>query len=151
MGNIIAAGASIGVPLLTTSVVVPYIFHPHRWGGVPWKEPNFIFLGLVSFIVNVIILMMLGTLSGLMTTKKECNRTNLGRSIKRSLWIVVGYIIGNILLALFPFIKVPLLPLVIWMPYAGWLVHGFLVSIPILFCGAIANGMLRNEVCRGIR
>ena len=148
MGNFLASGLSIGVPLVNHLVTVPYLFHPHRWGGVPWSEPNFIFKGIISFILNVVVLMVIGTFSGLMTTKKECRKTNLTRSIKRSLWLVIGYIIGNLILFALPFIKAPLLAFSLWMPYAGWLVHGLCVAISVMWFGAIGNSILRNEVCR---
>ena len=150
MGNIIAASASIGVPLMTKTVVTPYIFHPLRWGGIPWSQPHWIIMALVTFIVNVILLMFIGTVSGMMSTKKLCNKINLVRSIKRSLWIVMGYVVGNIMLAILPFVKAPILALTLWMPYAGWIVHGLCVAIFVLFFGAIGNSMLRNEVCRGL-
>lgn len=147
MGNIVASGLSIGVPLANHLLTIPYIFHPHRWGGVPWSEPNFLFKGIVTFTLNILVLMIIGTISGLMTTKKECNKTNIIRSIKRSLWLVMGYVLGNLILFLFPFIKAPFLPFTLWLPYAGWLVHGFCVSVFVLFFGAMGNSILRQEVC----
>lgn len=147
MGNLLAATASIGVPLFTHTVTLPFLFHPLRWGGVPWAEPHWILLGLLTFILNVCTLMVLGTMSGLMTTKGMCNRTDVLRSIKRSLWVVLGYIIGNLFLFVFPFVKAPFLVFGLWLPYAGWLVHGFLVSIFILLTGSVGNTMLRSEVC----
>jgi hypothetical protein len=147
MGNIVASGLSIGVPLANHLVTIPYIFHPHRWGGVPWSEPNFLFKGIITFALNTLVLMIIGTISGLMTTKKECNKTNIARSIKRSLWLVMGYVLGNLMLFIFPFIKAPFLPFTLWLPYAGWLVHGFCVSVVVLFFGAMGNSILRQEVC----
>jgi len=147
MGNIIAATSSIGIPLFNHLVTIPYIFHPQRWGGIPWKEPNFILLSLITMIFNVVCLMLIGTISGLMTTKQKCRKTNLLKSIKRSLWVAVGYIIGNMVMMLLPFIKSPLLVLSLWMPYAGWIIHGICVSLFVLLFGSIGNSKLRNEVC----
>jgi hypothetical protein len=147
MGNLIAASSSIGIPLFNHLVTVPYLFHPHKWGGEPWKQPHFVILGLVTFALNVISLMLMGTISGMMTTKKECQKINLRESIRRSLWVVLGYMVGNLALMLMPFIKAPILVMGLWMPYAGWLVHGLCVSAFVLFFGAIGNGMLRKEIC----
>lgn len=151
MGNLLACTASIGVPLFTKTVTMPFIFHPTRWGGIPWAAPHWIITGLLTFLLNAVTLMLLGTVSGLMTTKKDCNKAEVLPSIHRSLWLVFGYVIGNLLLFIFPFIKAPFLVFSLWLPYAGWLVHGFLVAIVMLFFGAIGNSMLRGEVCRNIR
>ena len=151
MGNIITASTSTIIPLFNHLVTVPYLMHPHRWGGVPWKEPGFFYVAIIGFLVNILSLMIMGTISGLMTTKKECRKTNISRSIKRSLWIVAGYLFGNGVLTFLPFIKAPLLIFLFWVPYAGWVVHGILVSMFILIFGAMGNSMLREEVCRGIR
>jgi hypothetical protein len=147
MGNILASIGSIWVPLFTHLVTVPFIFHPLRWGGIPWGQPHWLLLGIVTFLCNAITLMGLGTISGLMTTKKECNRTNILRSIKQSLWLVLGFVIGNLIMFLLPFLKVPVLLLTLWLPYAGWIAHGICVFPAVLFCGALGNGMLRGAVC----
>ena len=151
MGNLMAAVASIGVPLFTHSVTVPFLFHPSRWGGMPWHEPSWLVLGIVTLLCNVATLMGLGTLSGLMTTKRECNKMDPLLSVQRSIWLVVGYIVGNIFLLVMPFIKAPFLPFTFWLPYSAWLVHGFLLSGWILLFGAIGNSVLRQNVCRGVR
>lgn len=148
MGNFLATSASIGVPLFNNLVTVPYIFHPDRLGGMPWSEPSWIWLAFVTAVVNIITLMFLGTISGLMTTKKKCGKVDLFKSFHRSLWIVMGYFIGNTVLFMAPFIKAPLLPFMVMIPYGGWIVHGILVAISILFFGATGNAILRNEVCK---
>ena len=150
MGNAIATSSSIIVPLFNHLVTVPYLFHPQRWGGIPFKEPNVLFLGFIGFLANILSLMMLGTISGMMTTKKKCRKTNIMWTIKRSLWVVLGYYVGNLFLMVFPFVKAPLLIFTLWMPYAGWIVHGIFVGVFIMLFGAMGNSMLRNEVCRGI-
>lgn len=150
MGNAITTVSSIYVPLINHLVTVPYLFHPHRWGGVPFKQPNFLYLGFIGLMVNIASLMIIGTVSGMMSTSKECRKINIIRSIKRSLWIVLGYYMGNLFLTFFPFVKAPALLMTVWLPYSGWIVHGMFVSAFILFFGAMGNSILRNEVCRGI-
>lgn len=141
------AASSIGIPLFNHLVTIPYLFHPQRWGGIPWKEPNFLVMGLVTFILNVLCLMGVGTISGLMTTERECRQTDLWKSIRRSLWVVVGFVVGQIAIFFMPFVKAPLLAFSLWMPYAGWIIHGICVSVFVLFFGAIGNALLRAEVC----
>lgn len=147
MGNIITAVSSIGIPLFNHLVTIPYLLHPNRWGGIPWKTPHFMYLSVLKFIINTISLMIMGTLSGMMSTSKECRKTDLLLSIKKSLWVVLGYIIGSVVMTFLPFIKSPLLTLTVWMPYAGWIIHGICVSVFVLFFGAIGNSKLRKSIC----
>jgi hypothetical protein len=148
MGNLIAAGLSIGVPLTTHLVTVPYILHPTRWGGLPWSPPGAIKLSILTFISNMVLLIIIGTLSGTMSTKQRCRKYDVGKSMSKSIWIIIGFLVGNITLAFAPVIKAPLLSSTLWMPYAGWLSHGLIVAIFVMFFGAVGQRKLRNEVCR---
>lgn len=147
MGNILAAGASVFIPLINHVITVPYIFHPLRWGGIPWSEPNGLVIGIVTKLLNILMLMIAGTISGIMSTKRKCDRMDVYMAIKRSMWLILGYTIGNMVLAVAPFIKVPVLMFTIWLPYAGWIAHGLCVSAFVLLFGAMGNMKLRGEVC----
>jgi len=147
MGNFISSITSIGVPLFNHLVTIPFIFHPHRWGGLPFTNPSGLYLTFITVIINVISLMIIGTVSGIMSTKQACRKSKIFMSIKRSIWVVLGYITGNIILHILPFLKVPLLPFMITIPYGGWLVHGILVALPILLFGSVGNTLLRDELC----
>jgi len=147
MGNLLVTGASIFVPLINNVVVAPYLLHPYNLGGLPWREPHWLFLGAFTFMLNIIVLMLLSMISGTMNTLNGCKKINFKKALKRSLWIVLGYIVGNITVFTMPFIKAPLLTIGIWLPYAGWLIHGFLVAPSIMFFGAMGNTVLRSDVC----
>lgn len=148
MGNLIAAGLSTFVPLTTHLVTIPYILHPERWGGMPWREPSAVTYTLLTMLSNVILMMMLGTLSGMMTTKQKCNRSDVRKSMWRSIYGVIGFIIGSIVLAVAPVIKAPALSFFSsWLPYAGWIVHGAIVAIFVLVFGAFGNNSVRRAVC----
>lgn len=147
MGNFLACTASIGVPLLTKLVTIPFLLHPTRWGGIPWKEPHWAFMGFMTVFLNLLSIMILGTLSGMMTTEQACRKHDILQSFRRSTWLVLGYLVGNALLMIFPFIKVPFLLFGMWLPYAGYLIHGFLVSIVMMFFGAMGNTILRAQIC----
>lgn len=148
MGNLIATTLSVFVPLFNNLVTVPYIFHPNVFGGVPWTEPNWIVFGFVTYLVNLLSLSFLATMSGIMSTKTECNKTDWFKSFKRSFWFITGYIIGNIVLWILPFLKAPFLPFVVMIPYGGWLLHGAYLSVFMLIFGALGNQVLRDDVCR---
>ena len=148
MGNLLAATASVFVPLVNSLVIVPFIFHPDRWGTIPWHPPNWIFLGLVTFILNITALMILGTISGMMTTRNKCNKISVLQSVRRSMWLITGWLVGNLVLTVLPFLKAPLLAVGLWMPYAGWLIHGIMVAFFVLLFGAAGNSVLRDDVCK---
>jgi uncharacterized protein YacL len=147
MGNLLVASTSTFVPLFNHLVTIPYLYHPQRWGGIPWVEPGGITVGILEFVFNIITLLIMGTLSGMMTTQRECNKINVRYSIKRSLWVILGYLVGNTIVYLLPFIKAPVLAMLIWMPYAGWVAHGLLVAFSVLLFGAMGNAYQRWEIC----
>ena len=147
MGNFIVTTGSVFIPLFTKLVTVPYFYHPHHWGGIPWEEPGGIGLNIVSFIFNVLTLAILATVSGMMTTERECRKYKVWKSMKRSIWAILGYIIGNIVIFMLPVVKAPLLAIFAWLPYAGYLVHGMMVSAFVMLFGALGNQVLRMQVC----
>lgn len=148
MGNLVTAGLSIFVPLTTHLVTLPYILHPSRWGGTPWKEPGALKLSLLTMLSNMIMMIILGTLSGVMTTRQKCNRSDVWKSLWKSIWPIAGFVIGSIILAMAPVLKAPMLAAFSsWLPYAGWIVHGAIVAIFVLAFGALGNTKLRREVC----
>lgn len=138
---------SIALPLLNYTYVLPYIFYPPRW-GIPWSPPGSLIMGTISLLVIITELVILGTVSGIMNTSKSCNKIDVKLSVKRSLWIIIGYLVGNLLLVTMPFLKAPLLIMTMGLPYAGWLVHGIMTAIPIMFFGAMGIERLLGDVCQ---
>ena len=150
MGNLLASIASIGVPLFNHLVTIPYIFHPYRWGGVPWTPPGIFTLGIITLIANVAAMMLLGTLSGIMSTKQKCDKVDIAKSIKRSIWITLGFLISNAVLSVLSSLKGPILIWLSFLPYASWVVQGVMCSIVVLLFGSIGNTLLRSEVCGSV-
>jgi hypothetical protein len=146
MGNLIATGATIVLPLFNYLVVLPYIFYPPRW-GIPWYTPNGFVISFIGLLVILVELILIGTLSGVMNTLKKCNKINIKQSIKRSMWIIMGYIIGNIILLTMPFLKTPLLLAGLSVPYGGWWTHGIMTAIPVMYFGAMGITRLLADVC----
>lgn len=147
MGNLIASLGSIGVPLFHHLVTIPYLYHPRRWGGVPWVPPSLIQLAIVTVLLNIISMVILGTVSGIMTTKQKCQKSNLLKSMLNSVWVVAGLLIGNVFMSFFGAIKGPFLVWLNWMPYASWVVQGIMVSLLVMIFGSIGNTLLRKSVC----
>src|SRR3989338_3040299 len=115
MGNLLMAGISIFVPLFNYLITVPLLYHPRIWGGVPWKPPNQVFMGVIREVLNVAMLIVLATISGVMTTERECHKHDKWHSMKRSSWVLLGYLIGNIFAMFVPIAKAPILALSTWL------------------------------------
>jgi hypothetical protein len=143
----LAASASTFVPLFNHLVVMPYLYHPTRWGGIPWYEPSAMMSGFMHMLLNIIVLSLIGTFSSMMSTLGACNKSNLTISLKRSIWLVLGYLVGTSVISIMPFLKAPMLSIGNLFPYANWIVHGFLVSFFVLIFGAIGNKVARGNVC----
>lgn len=148
MGNFITSATSVFIPLISDEVIVPYVFHPYRWGGIPWQPPNQFVQTIVSKLSSIILLSLVSTISGIMSTINECRQYDVWKSFKRSIWVIYGYIIGSIILVIAPFIKAPLLATMAFIPYADYLVSGIITAFPIMFMGALGNMVLRYQVCQ---
>lgn len=146
MGNLIVTIGSVFIPLISDKLIIPFMYHPSRWGGIPWSEPG-ISASILSFFSNIMMLVILSTISGMMTTSRKCRKKDLKQSVKRSTWVVLGYIIGNIAAFFLPIIKAPILMATMWLPYAGYIAHGILVGLFVLLFGAMGNARLRMEIC----
>ena len=147
LGNLIATILSIPTPLFTRLLLIPYLFHPKRWGGYPWSPPMDITITTVSLVINLIIIYFLGTLANMMTTLRECNNKNLALSMKRASWTLLGWIVGSCVIYLLPFLKAPILTFTISFPFAGFLVTGFLVSIFVFIFSEIGSKIIISDVC----
>jgi hypothetical protein len=147
MGNLLATLGTIGVPLFNHLVTIPFIYHPYRWGGIPWQAPGWLELAVVTFTANVSLILLLSVLGGIMSTKQKCNKYDVRLSLKRSIWKLLGYFIGSTVLAVASSLKGPALVWLSWLPYSNWIVHGVMVAIPILLLGALGTNILRADVC----
>jgi hypothetical protein len=147
MGNLLATLGTIGVPLFNHLVTIPFIYHPNRWGGIPWQAPSLMQLTIVTFIANISLVLLLGTLGGIMSTKKKCDKVDIGKTMWRNIWRILGFLAGNAALAVFSSLKGPMLVWLGWVPYASWVVHGVLVAIPVLIMGALGTSVLLSDVC----
>jgi hypothetical protein len=147
MGNFLATLGTIGVPLFNHLVTIPFIYHPYRWGGVPWKAPGWFQLALVTLIANITLIMILATIGNIMSTKQSCNKQDIQLSAIHSFWKVAAFLLGSAILSIFSSFKGPLLVWLSWLPYASWIIHGIIVAIPVLLLGAVGTTVLIRRVC----
>ena len=147
MGNLITASVTIYSPLITTQYLIPAVMHPYRWGGIPWKPPGFFKYIFLYLLFNLLIIGITATISGLMTTARECRRISFWTSVVNARWSLLFALMGMIIIALVPFIKAPALAFFSWLPYANPIVTGLYMAILVLIGGMIGNGYSRKDVC----
>jgi|688.fasta_scaffold93856_3 hypothetical protein len=147
MGNLITAGSSIFIPFFVKTSILPAIYDPYRWGGIPWDPPNIVVLTTIKIFFNLILLQAVAFITGIMTTMATCDNYDFGVIYKNTFWPLLGFIIGNIVITVIPIIKATILPAFMWLPYAHYIVHGSLVAIFVLIFGAWGSTDNINAIC----
>lgn len=147
MGNLITAMVTVASPLITKEYLIPTIMHPYRWGGIPFVPPGPFKYAFLYLLFNMLIIGTAATISGLMTTARECRRISLWTSIVNARWSLLFALIAMIVITLLPFIKAPVLAVLSWLPYANHIVTGLYMAILVLVGGMIGNGYSRKNVC----
>jgi hypothetical protein len=149
MGNFLVSITSIFVPLFVKTKLMPLHYNPYNYNiNEPWTPPNKINYELVYNFYILIILLGLGTISGTMATIRNCEKKNYLKSFLHSFFIVIGFIIGNIVLLIMPFLKaVLILCLMGFTPYTDYIAHGIITSLFVMVFGAIGNSKLISSVC----
>lgn len=147
MGNLITTTVAIFSPLLTREYIIPAVMHPYKWGGVPFVPPGPVKYAFLYMLFNFLLIGSAATISGLMTTAKECKKIQLWTAIVNARWAMLFAAIGMLILLIFPFIKGPLLSFLSWMPYATHIASGIYLGLAVLIGGMIGNGYNRKNVC----
>ena len=147
MGNLIVATSSIFVPILTKTFTYPYIMHPYRWGGLPWEEPGIFAQGAVTKMLNFGTIMTLAAISNMMNSVKTCHKVDLWLSYRRSIFALIGYIVGQLVAYFVPMVKAPIVGFLTWLPYAGYIADGLITFPFILFFGSMGTAKIRSDIC----
>ncbi len=147
MGNLITAIVTIFSPLITREYLIPTLMHPYKWGGIPFIPPGPLKYAFLYLLFNLIIIGSAATLSGLMTTARECRKISFWTSIVNSRWANLFALIGILTMFFLPFIKSPVLAVLSWLPYANHIVTGLFISLFVLLGGMIGNGYNRRDTC----
>lgn len=147
MGNLITAMVTVASPLITKEYFIPMIMHPYRWGGIPFEPPGLLKYTFLYLLGNFLLIGSAATVSGMMTTAKECRKIAFWTSVVNARWSLLFAFLGMLLVALMPFLKSPVLALLSWLPYANTIVNGIYMSLLVLIGGMIGNGYNRKDVC----
>ena len=147
LAHSITAIATIFAPLLTTEFIMPYIFHPYKFGYIPFEKPSTLLYLSVYLAVIVSIVGLFASISGMMVTAKECHKIELGSSMVEAKWAMLFAIIGLTVLFFIPFIKAPLLVIMSPIPFSNLLVTGIVLSFFVVFGHFIGHNYLLRDVC----
>lgn len=136
------------IPITIIKTLVPYIFRPDMYGGLPWYEPSIYNVLFVYYIgITTLIYIVVFIFCGLQTLNK-CKKINYWVNAKNSFqiifWVIIGIILMNTLLL--PHIKSILLQS-IPIPYSLQIVDGLLLSIIVLLGSSISGTKSINDVC----
>jgi hypothetical protein len=148
MGNTILGISLITSPIITNELVLPFIFHPYRWGGIPWTPPSTFMQSLVRFISNTLLFFVFAIANYMASTVKRCDKYDFWQSFKRTLWPFLAFLLANAFFSFATVIKAPIISATnTWLPYAGHIVQGTLVATMVMLFSAIGRDMLLKEVC----
>ena len=148
MGNLITASVTLFSPVITKEYLIPAVMHPYRWGGFPFEPPGTFKYVFLYLLFNLLVIGSAATLSGMMTTAKECRKVRFWTAVVNARWAMLFALLGLLVVNFFPFIKAPILSVVSsWLPYATTFVTGFYMAILVLIGGMIGNGYNRKDVC----
>ena len=134
-------------PLITKEYLIPTIMHPYRWGGIPFTPPGPFKYAFLYLLFNMIVIGSAATVSGMMTTARECRRIDFWTAVVNARWSMLFALLAIIILAVLPFIKSPVLAFFSWLPYANPIVTGLYMAILVMVGGMIGNSYSRKNVC----
>ena len=97
MGNLLTGFVAFAAPFITKEYIIVNIFHPYRHGGIPFKPPGIIKYTIVYVIALSFLIGAMATVSGLMTSSRQCRKISIQRSLHNSIWAVSFALIGLVL------------------------------------------------------
>jgi hypothetical protein len=140
---------TILIPISVIKTIVPYIFRPDMYGGIPWFEPS-VYGIMITYYTSIIILSYINVFifSGLRTLQ-SCKKINLWINMKNSLQIILWMIFGIILMntILLPYGKSLLLQY-ITIPHSLQIVDGLMLSLFVLLGASVVGNKSVNDICK---
>ena len=138
---------TIFTPLLTKELLIPFLMHPFRLGGMPFKAPSPIGYMILYLIVSCSLVASAVMISASMSSTKKCGKISIKKAILSTKWTSFFLIFGFTILFLVPILKLPLLVLFAAVPYSNQLVNGLMLT-PFVFMGHfIGSRIYMDQVC----
>lgn len=148
MGNLITSFGSIWSPLITSELLIPFIYHPLVFASnIPFNNPSTLKYCLWYMFFNCLIVGILSIIGSIMSSKKECNNYSVYYSILGTRIPILMTILALTFINLMPLLKAPLLVFLGFLPYSKHIVTGIYLSVFVLFGGILGNNYVRRNVC----
>jgi len=146
-GNILTATLALFSPYIVRFHLLPYIYHPYRYGGIPFVAPSTAEFSVMYYVLIMAIISGFYLVSGYMATLKICNKSDSKIVIYNYPKLFAMMIACILLLLLFPLVKLPFLQTLMVLPYANEVVNGIFWFIFTFLGVAWANRETVYKVC----
>ena len=149
-GNTLATIMALILPYLTRFHILPYMYHPYRYGGIPFTPPSFFEFQSMYYIIIFGVLIFFYLISGFMSIYKICNKPP-AESYDVILYNVIKFLL-TLFVCLFilfflPLLKFPFLTAFVILPYANEIVNGIFWAFFTLVGTTWANIDNVTRVC----
>lgn len=137
------------VPVTVYRTVIPYIFRPDVFGGVPWFDPHPFTVNVFYLFFVCVCVYMIALVSCVIASLQRCKKYAWSTSARYATHVVAWTIAGLALIntVLLPYGKAPLLSM-LRLPYNVYFVDG-LMLMPFVYLGVIiATGHTLPVVCK---
>lgn len=146
-GNLLNALLALFTPYLVRFHLLPFIYHPYRYGGIPFTAPSFFEHQSMYYICILMIISICYFISSYMATLKICRQSNYQIATFNYRKLLTMLILCLIILIIFPIAKIPLLTYMIMLPYANEAVNGIFWAIFTFIGVAWSNRTNIYQVC----
>ena len=149
-GNMIATVLALVTPLFVKNYFLPYLYHPYRYGGIPFTPPGFFEFQALTYILIMGLLTCYYLLSAYLNIYKFCD-VYPNKSTPTIFYNITKFwlslLICFLILIFIPFKLWVGAGLIIMVPYANELVNGVVWSLFTLFGTTWANMDNVMKVC----
>jgi hypothetical protein len=146
-GNVLAAVMALVIPLITRHFIIPYIYHPYRYGGIPFVPPSFMEAQFMYFMIITCVIFAMYLLSGFMDSLRLCDNFDYQIVVYNFKKVLLPLILCFITLTCFPIAKIPFLILPITIPYAEEVANGIFWCIATFIGVVLANMENTYQTC----
>jgi hypothetical protein len=143
----LTAISAVFAPLITTEFIMPTILHPYKFGGIPFVPPGIFKYTSIYLLCIVLIVGSFATVSGMMTTARECKKVEFWSAAVSAKWSMFFALIGITVVFFLPLIKAPLLAILAPVPFSNLISNGIVMSAFVIFGHFLGNNYLKRTTC----
>jgi len=146
-GNLLATLFALFTPYLVRYNLLPYIYHPYRYGGIPFVAPPFFELQMMYYVFIIACITFSYFIAGYMGSLKVCRYSDYKIVLYNYPKLLVLLLICVAVLVFLPFVKIPLLTVTSMLPFAGELINGVFWALATFIGIAWANRFNVYQIC----